>query len=454
MAMPAVTLAISSVVLLALVFGLGRLKHARFDILDVYAFMIGLYFGVYGLADAFFGNNFYHNPTIILVTYLHVCLVVIALYGSMNLIPLRIRKAAQFDILMRHFSTVNANALMFFVAISLGVDAYIFSSFGLLTYVGEELSQLQVSVPSWVGPLKNLNWNIRFCLLILLINLLMFKKVKFFSIYGVVVIPLVGLQFVEGRRALIELMTVCFILWSIYRNTSPYMIRRGFAVLPLLLIFLLASNVFQNYRHSVFTITALSTGTIDAKPVSEAAMDFEATMTNLSERTAMWRLNYEIFENQVRDPTNVHAGTMIWRQFLNAIPSILQADKQVVGTEELISQIYDMDSLKAVSGYDDFPTNDLSSYQADFGVLSIFIIPLVFLTILCISYLSFKRIDSKLFSSVIILLCLQYLIKIENGYDLPILVRNIFLLFFFYSALAFLIACLPRKRLYNHHRPT
>jgi hypothetical protein len=440
-----------SLMLLFLIFILGRLKYNRYDILDLHVFMVGLFFGGYGLIDALFGNVITQNPYIILILHLHISLVIIVLYIFLVMLPKQIREFIQFRTLIRHFADVNVNALLMLSVLCLSIDWYIYTSYGLLTYVGDELTDLYLSVPNWVGPIKSLNWNVRFCLLILIINLFNHNKVKFLSIYGLLIIPMLALQFVEGRRALIELVVVCFVMWTVCRNSSPYLLRRVPLISLILVLLFTSSNIFQNYRTSLFSITALAGNGGELTSFKDAAMDSEASLKNLSLRTPMWKLNYKIFENQLIEPSNIHAGYMMWRQILNAIPSFLLVNKEIIASEELTSQIYDMGELESAYGSDDFPTNDFASYQTDFGIFSIVFMPFVFYLIIYIGFLGFTLVRDKLVSSIAILFCIQYLMKIENGYDLPILFRNIILIFSVYVLIyltkMFLTTILPNKKL-------
>jgi len=362
------------------------------------------------------------------------------------MLPKAIREFMQFRALIRHFADVNINTVLILSVFCLAIDGYILVSYGLLTYVGDEINALNVSVPNWVGPIKNLNWNFRFSLLILIINLFNHNKVKFLSIYGLLIIPMVALQFVEGRRALIELIVICFILWTVYRNSSPYLLRRAPLISLMLVLLLTSSNIFQNYRSSLFSMTALAGTGAELVSFTDAALDSEASLENLSKRTPMWKLNYKIFENQLIEPANIHAGYMMWRQILNAMPGFLLQDKEIIASEELTSQIYDMGELESAYGSDDFPTNDFASYQTDFGVFSIVFIPLVFYLIIYIGFLSLTQVRNKVVSSIVILFCIQYFMKIENGYDLPILLRNVILIFSVYAVIQSTKIIFPYKK--------
>jgi|GEM_PF-3413514 len=426
--MESLVLTSCSLMLLLLIYMFGRLKGKRYDILDLYGAMVGLYFGVYGLIDAFFGQVISQNPIIIFITYLHVSLVIIVLYISSRVMRKGFRGFIQIRVLITHFASVNTTAVLILCVLCLSVDLYVFTSYGLLTYVGAELASLSVSVPNWIGPAKNLNWSFRFSLLLLIINLINHKKVKLLSIYGLLIIPMLALQFIEGRRALVELVVFCFIMWAAHRKSSPYLIRR--APLIGLMIFLLvaSSNIFQNYRASVFSITGLAGAGAEPVPFWDAAFDSESSVENLSKRTPMWKFNYKIFENQLNEPTNIHSGYMLWRQVLNAVPSFLVLDKEIITADELTSQIYDMSDFESAFGVRDFPTNDFASYQTDFSFLSVVFIPLAFYFILYIGFLSFTLVRNKVVSSIVILLCIQYLIKVENSYSLAIFLRDIILI--------------------------
>ena len=419
---------ILSILLMTIVFFSAYFKKSNYDILDLYCFMIALFFGAYTIIDRLFGIYFVSDLFITIVVYLQIFLTISLLYCLASFFPKSLKEFIKFKNLLIFFSQVNKKAVLFLAFISLSIDIYIFGTYGFLTYVGEELSQLELGVPNWVGPLKSINWNIRFSLLMLIINFLNYKKINYFSIYTLISLPMLALQFVEGRRALIELITLVFIFWTIYKNTSPYLLKRApYAFLILVMLFF-ASNIFQTYRTSLFSIEGISGERGEIESFNEALTNSDSSVENFSLRTPMWRLNYEIMKNQLNNPLNIHYGYMMYRQFLNTVPSFLQKNKEVIATEELTSQIYNMSSLQSATLSDDFPTNDFASYQTDFGFFSIILIPLFFIFLILIGYCAYLFIKSKIFSSLIILLIIQFLIKIENGYNLPVLLRDIILI--------------------------
>lgn len=424
-----------SILLMILVFVTAYFKKDNYDILDLYCFMIALFFGAYTLIDRLFGIYFISDIYISTVVYLQIFLTILLLYYLVSFLPNSLKEFIKFKNLLIFFSQVDKKTVLLLSFLSISIDLYIFGTYGFLTYVGDELAQLDLGVPNWIGPLKSINWNIRFSLLMLIINFINYKKVGYFSIYTLIILPMLALQFVEGRRAMIELITLIFIFWTIHKNSSPYLLRRAPYALLILIMLFFASNVFQTYRTSLFSIQGIAGESGQVESFDEALTNSDSTIENLSLRTPMWRLNYEIMKNQLDNPSDIYYGYMMYRQFLNTVPSFLQKNKEVIASEELTSQIYNMSSLQSVTFSDDFPTNDFASYQTDFGFFSIILIPLVFIILILIGYFAYFSMKSKIFSSLIILLIIQFLIKIENGYNLPVLLRDIILIAGIYYSL-------------------
>ena len=424
-----------SILLMIVVFVTAYFKKENYDILDLYCFMIALFLGAYTLIDRLFGINFIPDIYISTVVYLQIFLTIVLLYCLVSFLPNSLKEFIKFKNLLILFSQVDKKTVLLLSFLSISIDLYIFRTYGFLTYVGEELAGFDLGVPNWVGPLKSINWNIRFSLLMLIINFINYKKVGYFSIYTLIILPMLALQFVEGRRAMIELITLIFIFWTIYKNSSPYLLRRAPYALLILIMLFFASNVFQTYRTSLFSIQGIAGESSPVGSFDEALTNSDSTIENLSLRTPMWRLNYEIMKNQLDNPSDIYYGHMMYRQFLNTVPSFLQKNKEVIATEELTSQIYNMSSLQSTKFSDDFPTNDFASYQTDFGFFSIILIPLVFIILILIGYFAYFSMKSKIFSSLIILLIIQFLMKIENGYNLPVLLRDIILIAGIYYSL-------------------
>lgn len=434
-----------SLLLLLLIYFLGLKKGKSYGLVDLYIAMVGVYFGAFSVIDIIAGQAVTEAPYVILITYLHITLAIVVIYVLALMLPRRVREFNRVIALGDYFSQVNPRTVVTLSLVVLVLDWYIYDTYGLLTYSGDELKQVGLSVPNWVGPLKNLIWNLRFGLLILIINLLIHKKQNWVSMFGLLLIPLVALQLVEGRRALIELTVLIYVMWSAHKRSALYSLKRIPLIGLTLIMVFMASNVFQNYR-SFLSIEGLSNTRGSTPQFIDALFNADSTLDNLAVRTPMWKLNATIVRNQLVDPSNIHGGYMMWRQVLNAIPSVFLRDKQILGPEALTTRLYDMRGIDSFFTSDDFPTNDIASYLTDFGFFSLLALPATICLIVYCSFLGSKVFRSNAACSLVSLLCVQYLIKIENGYDLPILFRNLILLSMVCVAAQLIRSYLPKKR--------
>jgi hypothetical protein len=140
-------------------------------------------------------------------------------------------------------------------------------------------------------------------------------------------------------------------------------------------------------------------------------------------------------------------GDILWQGLKNAIPHILWPDKIVSDLDTLMAYQY-MLPLR------DYPTNNFAMMQADFGYLSVILLPLqllfVFLSAALIIQASRHHLTLLwLLSGYII----HYLLRIEADYsEWFVLYRNILTVIIVYLAAYWLFRLLSRVRLHKRRR--
>lgn len=425
--MAQLTLMIMSAILIVAVVVHGRSQRNGFDMLGAYFMMVMLYFGVYSLIDAVINEADAKDATLVVLTFALIFSAMLATWILYRMLPLRFRRVLRFDNLTENWASVDLRVIAFMVTVFFVFNGYLFFEFGMLTYVGAELDFLNISVPTWVGPAKDLMNAIGFSCYVSIVAAIIKGRIKVFSLFGILLLILALVLVLEGRRAFIELFLFAFVLWVSFRRENVYSFRYAPHAIALLAAFILISNIYQTYRREVLSIQSRIDGG-DVTSLIDAAGNLDATIYNYRERLAMWNFNYMITAEQVESPTKLYYGEMAWQSLLNSIPAFLIDSKTVIDGDEMTAKLYGFEVT-------DYPTNDFASYLTDFGCLMTVLQPIkivLILTLVSFSYF-FTKNNNAIFL-IVSAFSLQNIIKIENAYgDIFILIRNILLL----SALMF-----------------
>lgn len=403
-------------------FAYGRARKTDFDMLDMFFLMVMLYFGVYSFIDAMVNEVVGKSALVVMDTFI---LIFTALFATRLLylkLPLRVRNVLQFNYLINQWADVDHKVVGFFAASVVAFSVYIYFDFGILaTYSGVELELLGISAPSWVGPVKSLMSGIGFAVYVFIVASLLKGKIKLLSIFNVVMFVMTAILALEGRRATLELLLVAFVMWSCSRRRNVYSIKYVPYVVSLFILIILASNIYQTYRQDLFSIEARIENR-EITGVIPALANIDATIDNLKDRSAMWNFNYMIMSEQVDNISKIFYGDLGWQAFLNSIPTLLWRSKEVVDIDEMIATFYGFEMI-------DYPTNNFACLLADYGILMIVAIPIIYFVVLFLVAYCHFRFPSKPLFLLVSTFSLQYLIKVENSYgDIFVLLRNVILL--------------------------
>jgi len=425
--MAEVTLLIMSTILVLGVIAYGRAKKTGFDMLDAYFLMVMLYLGVYSMIDAVVNGAAGKDAMIVVLTFALIFTAMLITWGLYLMLPLSSRWVLRFDSLTEQWANVDHKTIAYLAAIFFAFNTYVFLEFGVLTYVGTEIELLNISVPSWIGPTKALVNAIGFGIYVCIVASILKGRIRVFSFFGVVLFALVIVLTLEGRRAFLELVVFAFILWSCCRRENVYSAKRVPHVVMMLVAFFVLSNIYQTYRGEVLSLQARLDGR-EVTSLMSAAGNLDATIENYRQRLAMWNFNYMITAEQVKSPTKIFFGAMGWQSLLNSLPAIVFDSKNVVDPDEMVAQLYGFPAFD----HPDYPTNDFATFLADFGVLMLVFLPIMNVLVLWLVS-CFHFIKNRTLFLLVSTLCLQYLIKVENSYDIFILLRNILFLSILWS---------------------
>jgi hypothetical protein len=302
-------------------------------------------------------------------------------------------------------------------------------------------------LPYWFTSAMALLTPLSFCLFIAgTLKVLASRAGKrvFWIIVLVTVVTLVGLW---GRREVFYLGYIFIVLWSITKTRNLISPMNGFLLLIALPLLVAFSNLYLTYRSMTLGLR-VTPDKLGVSGIYNAATNLDTTLWNLQERMSIWQLNYMIIDKQIHYyGLDVPYGDILWQGLKNTTPHILWPEKIVSDLDALMAYQY----MLPVT---DYPTNNFAMMQADFGFLSIILLPLqllfVFFSAALLIQASRRHLTLLwLWSGYII----YYLIRIEADYsEWFILYRNILTITIVYLAAYWLFRPLSRVRLHKRRR--
>lgn len=406
--------------LLVIIYIYSKVNWYKFSVINVYFVFIGLYFGVYPFIKALLNNYSNANPLAITLVFLQIFIILGIILCLVRYLPMHMKGVIDIRFLIGRWSEANIFIIFLLLGIILMVQIIGYGKFGIISHVNhEELAGIGRKLPYWYAPALFLLNDIILCTFIGLIVKLIKSKDLTRKILIISLVILVGSASIYGRRSLINLAVIGTLLWFISQEKDVFQfkyLKIGIILLVGLFIF---SNIFQLYR-GILQFPPSITLDQNKNPIA-AIFDGNATLSNIRERPATWEFNYLIVESQLTGKgTDFPRGTLIWQGLKNSIPSILWPGKVVRSLNDMTAILYGFPVM-------DYGKNNFAFAQADFGVLSIIIVPIVmmiiFLTLIIIIRITKNNPTLLLILSGIVI---NYLINIEqNVADIFILYRNL-----------------------------
>jgi hypothetical protein len=270
------------------------------------------------------------------------------------------------------------------------------------------------------------------------------EKRVFWIIVLVTVVMLVTLW---GRREVFYLTYIFFVLWSITKSRNLISPVNGFLLLIALPLLVAFSNIYLTYR-SITLGLPVTPDKLGVSGIFSAGTNLDTTLWNLQERMGVWQLNYMIIDKQIHYyGLDIPYGDILWQALTNTIPRILWPEKIVSDLDIMMAYQYNLPLT-------DYPTNNFAMIQADFGYLSVILLPLQLLFVFFSAALLIRA--SSRHPTLLWLLSgffIYYLLKIENDYsEWFVLYRNILMVTIVYLAGYWLFRPLSRVRLRKRRR--
>lgn len=350
------------------------LRLRTLTLLDAFLLSVAMYFGAYTLIDVALTETDGMKGYVTFVTFLTIAIPTFVLWGIARRPPRFVRNTS-LERLRQDWLACPAWPLVGLTVISLLYRWYTASFIGDLgTISPEELALVDRDMPYWYTSVGMLVWFAAFP--IALCSWAKFrtsKKLFWLAMTAYSVFAIFG----SGRRAFLALMLI--IGWDVLTTTK----KRWKALLliasalPLLLI---ASNLYQTYRAFSYrgAVLANVVGETDFSSISDltqlaqSASDAGKTVSNLEDRMAMWRFNYEVIQAHFKEQGSPQWGGIIWPGLVNFIPSAIYPDKVVRETEGVLLKAFELPLY-------DRPENVFAMLYGEFGLFCLIAVPLFIL---------------------------------------------------------------------------
>jgi hypothetical protein len=433
----------------------GRLRWSQIDVVDLYVLMVGVYFGSYTLVDALVKDLSTVNAGSAVVSLLLVMVTVGATWLISRILPRELQRTLQMRYLLAQWLHVDGRIVLLLLGAVLVFQLYSYQHFGVLASHDVAVSHNTLvrpyspspDLPYWFTTAMSLLTPLTFCLFIAGTLKVLASRAGKRIFWIIVLVTVVTLATLWGRREVLYLMYIFVVLWSIIKPRNLISLTNGFLLLITLPFLVAFSNIYLTYR-SVTRGFHVTPDRLGVSGIYSAATNLDTTLLNLQERMSIWQLNYMIIEKQVHNyGLDIPYGDILWQALTNTIPRILWPEKIVSDLDIMMAYQYNLPLT-------DYPTNNFAMMQADFGYLSVILLPLLLLFVFFSAALLIQA--SRRHLTLLWLLSgyvILYLVRIEADYSEGfVLYRNILTVTIVYLAAYWLFRPLSRVRLHKRRR--
>ncbi len=428
-----------SLLLLIATIMLCKRHGSRLNLVQVYFIFVALYLGIYSFLKASIQDYSNNDVLSIIMVFGQIIAILIVISIVTKYFADYLGESIEINYLFRQWAKVDNYIIYSLIIIVTVIKAFGYYKFNIITNVDvASLDKIGMGVPYWFFSLMTLCIGLLFCVFIALIVKITISSTldKFF--WSLLTIWVIILSSLNGRRSFINIAIIGGMLWIACHEKKLLRLKYLYAVLTVALSFIIFSNIYQSYRqkmelpsiaqNSEFYHFPKENFLIKTKSLPIAIFNIHSTLNNFKIRSALWEFNYLIINSQLSGKMPINPfGSILWQGFKNSVPRIIWPDKEVISLNDLTARLYGLPII-------DYGKNIFAFSQADFGLFSIVILPIIFIIYLFSIKLFVKTTigDPNLFL-LVTGFCLYYLINIEQNYvEIFILYRNIGLIIGFY----------------------
>lgn len=242
-----------------------------------------------------------------------------------------------------------------------------------------------------------------------------------------IVVAIGFLLALHGRRAIFYPLIASVIGFAKSRRKNIFTIRSGVITVCFLLVLILVSNFYQNFRRNFMEIV---THGMESQSFSTLNwfFDFDSSVQNAETRTPDFKVDEQVLRKMNGEIIPLaNFGELTRSQLLSSIPRILMPSKKAVVNETFFVKY-------AFDYWTDLPTSIFSEFLLDYGYLAIIFVPIFLIFSWCANTKILRVVSpSPVFFLIVFSLIFSNIIAIEGGMtqQFVLLRENILILFIY-----------------------
>ena len=339
-------------------------KGRKIDILQILIISNVLFFGLYPIIDII-KQNYVATIGVFLISISYVFLTLTFLLFQFNvMMSPRQRSILRFTAYIQKVLSVPQNMVITLFLTAVSIILYFFLKYGLIfRVINEDLAIVNTYrqiVLSVVFPLFSL-------ITISSISRILIVKIRKSNFLNFLFLGLItGYWLFYGRRELIFHVLIMGLAWFVSTNgvISRKIVVNGMLALGLIII---GSNIYQNLRSDLMLYSTTKEINL-TKSIWDMAFDFESSDQNLADRTSALPMLSKIID-EISLNEDLSKGELFLSSLGNVIPSVFSSDKTYVNEDFIVAR-----QLRIP--HTDFNTNLYSGFYIDFGMFSVFLLPI------------------------------------------------------------------------------
>ena len=397
------------------------IKSYNFSIFDLFL-ISNLFFAIlYPILDVLSSGVVYDSINLawiyfyLVFSFLFIGLVYKGIFNK------KIKDNLNFKQVIENSNMVGGGWIILFLIIGFMVLLYYFKMYGFVfrvydnDFLGNEINSYNIVISTLILPM------FYFVQISSLSKLYIEKNKKY-----LIVLILLSLYFIfYSRREFLLFIMIWYLFYSIIKNTQyPFHPKNIFKFLGVILIFIMASNLYQNFRDELFNYSS-SGKIVSEKNVIESIVDFDATTRNLEDRGSIMITFSKIIDGSFNNISS--NGEVTIEAFKTSIPSIIYPGKISVNEDYIISKTLNIP-------YTDYGASMPMLLIMDFNWFALVLYPfLILVTFFFTSLMVRLTSTSKIINLLIFCLLLRLIFNVEGGISSFFLFyRQIFILYILY----------------------
>ena len=407
-------------------------KWPDLDIIDLYIVFVLLHFGFNPfIRGLYFGKDIVFdfrnsNPLTIGLVFGQILIILLIIRGFTACFPVRFLKYIKIRYIIQQCDRMNKYVLFLIYASLVAFPIVSYYFYGVMTYIQpEDFAKIGKHLPYWFTSVRTIYNYIGFCIFLSLFANIVKSQKHQQILWIILTVIFVLIITIFGRRYFLNMIVLGVIFWFVYRQENIF--RLKYLAIGLLSVgaFFLFSNIYQSYRHVLFSVGQVNTEKLE-NPFS-AAFNFNATIHNLKIRAGTWEFNYLVINHQINESGMTTNGSITWEALKSSIPRFFWPRKQFSLIDDMLAKFYKVDKQDI-----NIAKNIFGIAQLECSYYSIVIVPIIIILIVAMTA-GFIAIASQYPTFLVLFVgnVIWYLINFEeNGNEIFFMLRYLIIISF------------------------